>query len=59
MSLRNYLKTMEIPSHRKDLNKHNVEWLIKNLYVKNKSNPNYEEALNSLKAIKRDKSYLN
>lgn len=50
---------MNIPSYRISFSKKNVQWLLKNLGVRNSEHPQYNEAMESLKAIKDNKAYLN
>ena len=42
--LEELLKPMNIPRHRKEVDKVNLKWLSKNLARKNKDHPNYQRA---------------
>ena len=43
------LEDFEIPNTRKDLNNiSNIRWLIRNLGVKNKDHPKFEQAIKEL-----------
>lgn len=43
--LQKLLKTMDIPSFRKEIDKVNLKWLAKNLAKRNSENPNYARAM--------------
>ena len=43
------LPKMNVPSYKTDTNKvQNVQWLIGNLHVRNKSHPSFDEAMGEL-----------
>lgn len=43
--LQKLLNSMDIPSFRKEIDKVNLKWLIKNLAKRNSDNPNYARAM--------------
>jgi hypothetical protein len=56
-SLDAILKEMDLPEMRRDTSDpHNVRWLLRNMAVKNKNHPKYEDALKALKALVRRKA---
>lgn len=45
------LRKMNLPQHRKNrMTSSNLKWLAKNLSVKNSDHPDYQEALDIIKA---------
>jgi hypothetical protein len=45
---------MEVPLFRRNTNEvGNVQWLVRNLAVKNQNHPNFDEVLRTLKLILR------
>lgn len=45
---------MEVPFFRRNTNEFgNVQWLVRNLAVKNQNHPNFDEVLRTLKLILR------
>lgn len=52
------LHSFDVPSQRCYMNRHNVEWLIKNLASRNKENNRYNEVMDMLQKIHDQKLYL-
>ena len=45
---------MEVPLFRRNTNEvGNVQWLVRNLAVKNQNHPNFDEVLHTLKLVLR------
>ena len=48
------IRDMDIPDVRRDLSsRRNLEWLGRNMFVRNKEHPNFESANNLLRTILR------
>lgn len=54
--LNSILSTMDIPDSRRDINNFgNLEWMLRNLQVKNKNNEDYGRAISIIKELYRKK----
>lgn len=51
------LKSMDIPSYRKEIDKVNLKWLTKNLAKRNSENPNYARTMELIHTILDQKLY--
>ena len=51
------LKSMDIPHFRKQIDKNNLKWLLKNLGKRNHDHPNYDQAMELVNRMMSMKSY--
>jgi len=49
----NIPKDMEVPEKRKEINDHNVLWLIRNLGVRNSDHPEFKNTMKQLKELEK------
>lgn len=45
------LSTMDIPEIRREINLDNLSWLTRNMAIRNRSHPNFEEAWELVKKL--------
>jgi hypothetical protein len=45
------LKTMDVPRRRCELSKSNLRWLARNIAVRNREHPQFEDAFNLIKLL--------
>ena len=48
---------MEVPSQRKNLSKHNLLWLSRNLSIRNSQHTNFGEAATIIRRLLKNKEY--
>ena len=49
----------DVPVQRKHPNKNNLQWLFRNLGIRNSENPKYEVAFTEIKRRLKEGDYLN
>ena len=45
------LKSMDVPRRRCELSKNNLRWLARNIAVRNRDHPQFEDAFNLIKLL--------
>ena len=51
-------KDMDVPKLKRDTtNRSNVQWLIRNLFIRNKSHPEFERVMTELHSLNRKDDY--
>lgn len=49
--LKQILATMDIPENRREINFGNLSWMTRNLVIRNRNHPNFEEAYDLVRKL--------